>query len=236
MPKYYIYLHKRIDTNEIFYVGRGKVYSNEASLKYKNSKIPYRRAYAKDNRNKKWHEIGDNIKYLVILLFDNLEFKVACQLETSLIQFHGRKDLNLGTLTNMTDGGEEETNRVYKPTKKVRAYDNEGILLKTFNSIKETALYYKINVNTVVNQCKIRKKFAKKGIRFRYDTENLDRIDKAYWVNKNNKTLKLDIKEFEIRGAFELCDALKQAVKDFRQGIVQEMSKDADFSHFSKLA
>jgi len=220
MPKYYIYLHKRIDNDEIFYVGRGKIYSNEASIKYIKSKIPYRRAYAKDNRNKKWHEVIKETKYIVIILFDNLEFKEACNLETELINFHGRKDLNLGTLTNRTDGGEEDLNRVYKPKKKIRAYDNNGNLLRVFNSMKETALHYKMDINSITRHCKNPKVFARKTVRFRYDSEKLDMIEKLEWAVHKDTKINKEVGKYDLNMNF---------IK--RYNSINEASKETNLSY-----
>jgi len=181
MLKYYIYLHKRLDNNEIFYVGRAKIYTGKTALKYPNSNIPYRRAYDKNNRNKEWYQVIGQVDYCVIILFKGINLKKACELESNLIGFHGRLDLNTGTLTNKTDGGETESNRI-RATVKIRSYDNDGNLLKIFNSAKEAASYYNLGVDCITNQCKYRRKGARKGIRFRYDSENLESISKYYII------------------------------------------------------
>lgn len=92
MNNNYIYRHRRLDNNQIFYVGVGST---------KN----YKRAYYKHKRNVLWHNIVNKVGYKVEILADNLTREVAYELEEFLILMYGRRNLGLGTLTNMTDGG-----------------------------------------------------------------------------------------------------------------------------------
>ena len=85
-----VYFHRRLDTNEVFYVGIG------------NNKRPY----SKKNRSDWWHRIVSKAGYEVVIFDKGLSWKNACKLETGLIEFFGRKDLGKGNLVNMTDGGE----------------------------------------------------------------------------------------------------------------------------------
>ena len=85
------YQHRRLDTNEIFYIGIGKEKS---------------RAYNDRNRNKYWKRIVNKTNYNVEILTDNLSWENAQEAEIQLIKLYGKKNLNNGTLCNMTDGGE----------------------------------------------------------------------------------------------------------------------------------
>ena len=90
----YVYIHTRLDNNEVFYVGIGRL---------KN----YKRAYqTKKSRNPFWHNIVKKTKYEVSIVADGLQWEEACRLEISLIKKYGRKDLHSGTLVNLTDGGD----------------------------------------------------------------------------------------------------------------------------------
>jgi hypothetical protein len=89
----YVYRHIRLDKNEVFYVGIG-------SDKY------YSRAYTKWGRNKLWKNIVDKTEYSVEILFEDLDWELACKKEIEFIKLYGRKDLKNGTLTNLTDGGQ----------------------------------------------------------------------------------------------------------------------------------
>jgi hypothetical protein len=86
-----VYRHIRLDKNEPFYIGIG-------SNTY--------RATSKNNRNKHWKNIVSKTDYEVEILFEDLSRDKAIEKEIELIKLYGRKDLGLGTLCNMTDGGD----------------------------------------------------------------------------------------------------------------------------------
>jgi hypothetical protein len=86
-----LYQHIRLDTGEIFYVGIGRT---------------EKRAYSHYSRNKHWESITRKASYRVEILKKGLTWQEACKEEILLIAKIGRKDLSLGTLVNMTEGGE----------------------------------------------------------------------------------------------------------------------------------
>jgi hypothetical protein len=86
-----VYRHIRLDKNEPFYIGIGKT---------------EKRAYNKHNRSRHWKSIIANTSYRVEILFDDLSWEKAIEKEIELIELYGRKDLGLGSLVNLTDGGE----------------------------------------------------------------------------------------------------------------------------------
>lgn len=86
-----VYQHIRLDNNEVFYVGIGK------SINRAYDKKGYRSTY--------WKNIAKN-GYKVELLYENITWEDACEKEKELIKKYGRKQLNQGTLVNMTDGGD----------------------------------------------------------------------------------------------------------------------------------
>ena len=86
-----VYRHRRIDINEIFYIGIGKSKS---------------RAYQIRSRNEFWKNITNKTDYSVEIIAENLNVEDAKELECFLIQEYGRKDLGLGQLVNLTDGGD----------------------------------------------------------------------------------------------------------------------------------
>lgn len=90
-----VYKHIRLDNNQVFYVGIGK------------SK---KRAYSKKNRNKYWNNIVKYCGYEVDVTLEDLTWEEACFKEKELINIYGRKDLGLGTLCNLTDGGDGTLN------------------------------------------------------------------------------------------------------------------------------
>lgn len=85
-----LYRHIRTDKQEVFYIGIGE---NES------------RAYNKKNRTRVWKNTA-NKGYETEILFEDLTWEQAVEKEKEFIALYGRKDLGLGTLVNLTDGGE----------------------------------------------------------------------------------------------------------------------------------
>lgn len=94
----YVYLHKRKDTKEVFYVG------------ISNGCKKYKRAFSKYGRNKHWHHIVEKYGYEIEIILEGISLEQAWQKEKELIKLYGRSDLNKGKLVNMTDGGESTIN------------------------------------------------------------------------------------------------------------------------------
>ena len=87
-----VYRHRRLDTNKVFYIGIG-------------SEI---RPHSKVNRNKHWHNIVNKAGYTVEVMYDNLSWGEACELEIFLIALYGKENL-----ANMTSGGDGSLGRVF---------------------------------------------------------------------------------------------------------------------------
>ena len=86
-----VYEHIRNDTNEVFYVGIGE---------------EEKRAFNKHHRSPYWKHIVNKVGYSVNIIYKDIDWEDACKIEKLLIEKYGRKDLGLGNLVNMTDGGE----------------------------------------------------------------------------------------------------------------------------------
>lgn len=110
----YVYLHIRLDKNEVFYVGIGSDNNN------------HERAFSKKRRSKFWKDLTKNISYKVDIIIDDISWQEACEKEIELIKKYGRKDLLLGTLVNLTNGGEGVYGYVH----------NQDRLLKLSNNAK----------------------------------------------------------------------------------------------------
>lgn len=92
---WYVYRHIRLDKNEPFYIGIG-------------NKKNYARAYQTnpDRRNEIWKKIFIKTDIEIEIILENLSKTQASEKEQEFIKLYGRKDLNTGSLTNMTDGGD----------------------------------------------------------------------------------------------------------------------------------
>lgn len=112
---FYIYRHVRLDTNEVFYIGKGKT-----NLAGKRNKTVFRRAFQKSkiDRSHMWHSITNKTGYTVEIVFiSNDENKIKLK-EQEFIKLYGRRDLGLGSLVNFSDGGDGRPN--HHPTEETR--------------------------------------------------------------------------------------------------------------------
>lgn len=98
---YYLYRHIRLDKNIPFYIGIGTM-NNKKSL----CKTTYYRAHSFKQRNNFWKHIVNKTEFRVEILFETDDFNIIKEKEKEFINLYGRKDLGLGTLVNLTDGGE----------------------------------------------------------------------------------------------------------------------------------
>jgi Mor family transcriptional regulator len=84
---FYLYFHYRLDTDEVFYIGKGKG----------------RRAYNKEARNLYWKRIVDKVGYKVEIVQDNISEWEALMLEMDMISLYKKMGYNLA---NFTWGGQ----------------------------------------------------------------------------------------------------------------------------------
>ncbi len=96
-----VYLHINPVKNEIFYVGIGGD----------------KRAISKKDRSSFWYGVVKRYGYIIDVVDSNLSWDAASKKERFYIKRIGRRDLGLGTLVNMTDGGDGLNN----PSKETRA-------------------------------------------------------------------------------------------------------------------
>jgi hypothetical protein len=99
----YLYTHKRLDTDAIFYIGIGKDEDN------------YKRSKSDLQRNNFWKNIVNKTEYSIDIVRDNLTWEQACAFEIELIAHYGRRDMGTGTLVNLTNGGEGCVGKICKP-------------------------------------------------------------------------------------------------------------------------
>lgn len=89
-PKdYYVYLHRKLNNDEIIYVGKGK------NDRYKT----------KNNRSEYWKRIAKKYGIKVEIVQEGLQEWYAYELEQNLVDYYGRKDEGKGSLINLCDGG-----------------------------------------------------------------------------------------------------------------------------------
>lgn len=101
---FYVYIHRKKTTKEVFYVGKGKG----------------NRAYVKSRRSTYWKNIANKHGYIVEFVENGtgLQEWYALELEQNLISFYGRKNTSDGSLVNLCDGGDVTTD--YKHTQEAK--------------------------------------------------------------------------------------------------------------------
>jgi len=110
---YYIYAHLRNDTNQPFYVGKGKG----------------KRCFLKTGRNEYWHRIVDKHGYQINIVTANLDEELAFLAETECIDLYKKIGYSLA---NMTNGGEGASGYKHTEEHKQKMQGNPyGKLVKT---------------------------------------------------------------------------------------------------------
>jgi len=112
---YYLYRHIRLDKYEPFYIGIGT-----KDNKFTTIKTEYARSYSKCERNDIWNKIVSKSDYKVEILLESNDYNFIKQKEIEFIKLYGRKNLNKGSLANLTDGGDGTINIVVTDETKKR--------------------------------------------------------------------------------------------------------------------
>lgn len=195
--KYYIYRHIRLDTNEVFYIGKGSkdVIRN-----------PYKRAFSKKNRNNYWRNIVNLTKYdiEIILESDNQEFIRNKEIE--FIKIYGRKDLQLGTLVNFTNGGEGVLGYKFTEEQKLKMSNSHKGKKLSPETCKKLSLIKIGNTNHLGKLCskhraeaigkgnkgkirtqEMREKYSKSKLGKKMSEETKEKIRKSLLGRKYNK-------------------------------------------------
>lgn len=90
MQGFYVYLHKKKTTGEVFYVGKGSG----------------RRANVSSHRSSFWRSVVAKHGRDVVFVITDAPEELTFEIEKALIQYYGRRDCGTGQLVNQTDGGE----------------------------------------------------------------------------------------------------------------------------------
>ena len=132
----YVYKHIRKDTNDVFYIGIAKT-------KYRITETYRRSTY--------WKRIANKCGFIAEIVEDNLTWEEACKREEYWIKFYGRRDLNKGTLVNLTDGGDGMLGRLHsKETKEKISNKLKGhsVTTTTRNKLSQKLKGREISENT----------------------------------------------------------------------------------------
>lgn len=140
---YYVYRHVRLDTNEVFYVGKGTV-----NQKLGNLKTFYSRAFYKGcKRNSFWKSVVNKTPYSVEVLFQSIDEELVFKKEIEFIKLYGRRDLCQGTLVNFNNGGRDGRNKIIQEYSKIKMRKNAWIKGKfgSLHPFSKKLFVYKID-------------------------------------------------------------------------------------------
>lgn len=187
-----VYQHKYKDNKAVFYIG----FSSKDDLKR-----PYEKGV--HHRSEFWNKaVSKHEGRDVEILFNNLDIKQALQIEKYLIAFYGRRDIGLGGLVNLTDGGELNLggNRD-ELMKEVIQYNEDGSFVAEFKSLKLAAESVNLNSANISAVTSKRERLAKGYVwRFKGDSFSLRGVDysrdgqekSVVWTNYKGESISFD--------------------------------------------
>ena len=106
---FYVYMLIDPRNNKPFYIGKGK--DNRYLDHFKENRIKKDKNLLKINKIRKIKKLG--LEVVVKFYIENVSNITACQIEKNLIEYYGRIDLKNGILTNLTDGGDGVSGKVF---------------------------------------------------------------------------------------------------------------------------
>jgi hypothetical protein len=118
---------------EPFYVGKGSGNRLDISKKEFNSSNKHKARILEKITRK-------NMSVTSLKYAENLSEDLALKIETELIKKIGRKDMGLGPLSNLCDGGKGSLGELPGKWKGVCKYNIDGELLKMYTSLKEASI------------------------------------------------------------------------------------------------
>lgn len=143
-----VYIHRKATNKEVFYIG----ISLNDDLK---------RPFSKHCRNDFWRKVVKKHGYEVEIFKCNIPYGCATTWEKILIAKYGRRDLMLGTLVNLTDGGEIPTNLNESSRNKMRF--NKGRVMSLQMRLKLSRTNTKVNLNNINKNVRVGK-YSKRKI------------------------------------------------------------------------
>jgi hypothetical protein len=173
---FYVYIHRKRTTREIFYVGKGK----------------NKRAFDFSDRGSHWERTVKKHGVIVEIVESGLQEWYALELESDLISLHGRLDLGDGLLINKTDGGDGISGCVYSEESKQKIRDASK---NRWSKQEEHEKFSKSLIGNKRNLGKQHSKETKEKCRqvnlgkklSETHKEKVLNVLKAYWSTEENK-------------------------------------------------
>lgn len=190
--KFYIYIHYTLD-NIPFYVGKGT----------KN------RCLHKSNRSKWWNNIINKYGYYIEIQEINLNEDECFQKEIYWIEYFGRKELNKGTLINLTNGGEGVSGRIYTEEEKELKSKFWKENLDKLQSIGNRSNYFGKSLTGNSNP-----NYGNTGIK-NTNSKSVVKIDlKGNFICRYDSLIEAEIKN-NVKGVHQVCNGRRNQLNGF---------------------
>jgi hypothetical protein len=195
---YWVYAHFTADTDSVFYIGKGVT----------------GRCSSKRSRSNFWKNIATKHGWYFVILFRGTEDQCIAE-EKRLIKKIGRRDLDLGPLVNLTDGGDGLKN----PSAFTRSLMSAAKLGKPMSYAGKEARRGKhasADTRLKMRQShlgKIRSKEHCENLRIKRSDETKKRISESHLGSKNHSARSIILTNMS--GIEEKFDCAKDAINKY---------------------
>lgn len=187
---YYLYRHIRLDKYEPFYIGIGH---KMPSAKFKSRQ--YKRAKVEKNiRSKFWNNIVNKTEYKVEILLESNDRNFIIKKEKEFIKLYGRKDLGLGSLVNLTDGGDGQSSNYSHSIETIKKLsditkNNKNCIktqIKKGQILNHKQLVKTLEVSTNITYESMKDAWYNTKIKEKYSYKNFTKMLRGTIKNKTN--------------------------------------------------
>ena len=164
---HYLYQHRRLDTNVVFYVGIG----TKSEKRTKGHRTEYERAYCKSKRSSFWKSVVAKANYCVDILFNSEDIDFIRRKEIELISFYGRRNVDeYGTLVNISSGGEFNNGRKNRNISIIQL-NLDGSFVKKWQQLADIEIELKFLKTNIVKCCR-KKQVTAYGYKWNYENDS----------------------------------------------------------------
>jgi len=193
---------------EPFYIGKGTGNRLEMSKKEFNSSNKHKARILEKIINK-------NMTVSTLKYRENLSEEMALSIEADLIKKIGRKDLGMGPLSNLCDGGKGSAGELPGKWKSVAKYDINGRLIEIYSSVKKAADDNNLPQGNIGRVCN-GKRDTCGGFVWRFTNgEEIPKINsKKLKERTQNGNTKVKVSQYDLEGKYiESYNSIKECSK-----------------------
>lgn len=182
MDAYYVYQHRRLDTNEVFYVGMAYKNPNRKTWAFRTQ---HERAFIKSERTQHWKKVVAHTDYAVEIVFTSNDVELTKNKERELIKLYGRVGVDdYGTLVNKAAGGDAKDGTKTRNVSIIQI-DLDGSFVKRWAELMDIERECGYLRTNIVKCCRQRQVTAY-GFKWKY--ENNNNFNDTYPTSARRKT------------------------------------------------